>query len=106
MIGDPLQNINKRDVIIYNNQKGFKRISEAHPAYMPLQYPLLFPYGEDGWHIYLNKNISNNNAKYKKITMKDFYAFRLQQRHEEGTTLLRSGRLFQQFCVDAFASVE
>jgi len=33
------------------NQAGpFQRISELHVGYMALHYPLLFPYGEDGWH--------------------------------------------------------
>ncbi|KAJ0458162.1 hypothetical protein HanIR_Chr15g0782001 [Helianthus annuus] len=25
-----------------------KRISELHPSYLALQYPILFPYGDDG----------------------------------------------------------
>ena len=25
------------------------RINECHPAYLPLHYALLFPYGELGW---------------------------------------------------------
>jgi hypothetical protein len=32
------------------------RISEDHPAYAPLQYVLLFPYGENGWHSDLYEN--------------------------------------------------
>ena len=30
----------------------YKRISELHRCYEPLQYPLLFPY-DDGWHVNL-----------------------------------------------------
>jgi len=36
----------KRDIIVTSKHKGLQRISILHPAYMPLQYPLLFPYGE------------------------------------------------------------
>lgn len=36
----------RRDIIVNSRYKGLKRISIFHPAYMPLQYPLLFPYGE------------------------------------------------------------
>ncbi|GKB47267.1 hypothetical protein Tco_0898020, partial [Tanacetum coccineum] len=39
-----------RDIIMDSNATGPKRISELHPSYMALQYPLLFPYGEDGYH--------------------------------------------------------
>ncbi|GJY56535.1 hypothetical protein Tco_0455650, partial [Tanacetum coccineum] len=42
--------IPSRDIIMNKLHSGPKRISELHPAYMALQYPLLFPYGEDGFH--------------------------------------------------------
>ncbi|GKE35475.1 DNA helicase PIF1, ATP-dependent, partial [Tanacetum coccineum] len=38
-----------RDIIVSNKDSGPQRISELHPSYMALQYPLLFPYGEDGY---------------------------------------------------------
>lgn len=38
--------------------------------------------------------------------MREYYAFRLQQRLNEGQTLIRGGRLFQQFVVDAYATIE
>ncbi|GJV47092.1 RNA-directed DNA polymerase, eukaryota [Tanacetum coccineum] len=36
-----------RDIVMNNKDGGSKRISKLHPSYMDLQYPLLFPYGED-----------------------------------------------------------
>ncbi|XP_074277650.1 uncharacterized protein LOC141601280 [Silene latifolia] len=36
-----------RDIIVDHKEKGLKRINELHPSFMALQYPLLFPYGED-----------------------------------------------------------
>nr|GEY02623.1 uncharacterized protein [Tanacetum cinerariifolium] len=39
-----------RDIVVCKNTAHQKRISELHPSYMALQYPLLFPYGEDGYH--------------------------------------------------------
>jgi hypothetical protein len=41
----------KRDIIIETRNKELKRISELHPAYMALQYPLIFPYGEQGLQV-------------------------------------------------------
>ena len=52
----------KRDIIIKRNDNSFVRISEMHGAFDPLQYPLLFPYGEYGWH----KNILRANVVSKK----------------------------------------
>ena len=38
--------------------------------------------------------------------MREYYAYKLQQRAEEGKTLIRGGRLYQQYIVDAFTSIE
>ena len=96
-----------RDIIISNKDEGLKRISELHPEYMALQYPLLFPYGEDGFHekIQYHNNRGDHKTKRDYVTMKEFYAYVIQQRNNQGTTLLRGGRLFQQYLVDAFTSV-
>ena len=38
-----------RDIIVCCQSGEFQRLHETHTAYIPLQYPLLFPYGEDGY---------------------------------------------------------
>jgi hypothetical protein len=48
---------NKRDIVIHNknqvdpntNQEKFQRINELHAAYDPLVYPILFPFGSQGY---------------------------------------------------------
>ena len=44
---------NNRDIVLHYRDGGLKRISELHRSYDPLQYPLLFPNGTDGWHVNL-----------------------------------------------------
>ena len=39
-----------RDLIVELRGGPLKRISELHSAYLPLRFPLLYPYGEPGWH--------------------------------------------------------
>ena len=75
---------------------------------MALQYLLLFPYGEDGYRSDIPcKNFDGTRSKKREsITMREYYAFRLQQRSREGNTLLLGLRLFQQFIVDAYTSIE
>ncbi|CAH1447378.1 unnamed protein product [Lactuca virosa] len=74
--GSPIQS---RDVLIEDRGDGtVRRISELHPSFMALQYPLLFPYGEDGFH--LNIPLSSK-------------------------TLHKAGRLFHTFIVDAYVAV-
>ncbi|KAE8240488.1 hypothetical protein A4X13_0g7779 [Tilletia indica] len=38
-----------RDVTIAYQDDKLKRVSALHPAYLPLRYPLLIPYGYGGW---------------------------------------------------------
>ncbi|KAH7653509.1 DNA helicase protein [Dioscorea alata] len=51
IVGDIGNNDQGRDIIVEHKQEGLKRISDLHPLFMPLQYPLLFPYGEDCFHL-------------------------------------------------------
>ena len=98
----------ERDIIVNNKNCGLQRISETHPSYMALQYPLLFPYGEDGFHdkIPYYSNLGKRKTNRDFLTMREYYCYVIQYRDTEGTTLLRGGRLFQQFLVDAFTAIE
>lgn len=50
ILGDFGSHSGKRYIVIHNKKNGLQRISKLHPLYMVMQYPLLFPYGEDGYH--------------------------------------------------------
>jgi len=74
---------------------------------MALHYPLLFPYGEDGWHpnipligvvvdVDLNENHvgeSELRRKHCNVIMAEFYGYRLQHRNIDGIASLRGDRL-------------
>ncbi|CAN1837205.1 ATP-dependent DNA helicase pif1 [Linum perenne] len=81
-----------------------ERVSFSHPSLMALQYPILFPHGEDGWHA--NIMLSDTYDSQKCVSQCDFYAYRIQTRLGESTNLLISGKLFQQYVVNAYAMVE
>ncbi|GKD23070.1 hypothetical protein Tco_1224773, partial [Tanacetum coccineum] len=74
-----------RDVIVDSKDSGPKRISELHPSYMALQYPLHFPYGEDGFHekipYHTNEGSWKTNCGF--VTMKEYYAYIIQQRNDQ-----------------------
>lgn len=88
MVGDLEDTCGERDIIIESFQKGLERISDIHPKLMSLQYPLLFPSGEDGYHddIPYERNKNNAGKKRKRITMKELYSYKIQVRHNEGIT--------------------
>ncbi|GJY58348.1 helicase [Tanacetum coccineum] len=55
-----------RDIVVDNKDGGPKRILELHPSYMALQYPLLFPYGEDGFHEKIPYHSNRGTRKTKR----------------------------------------
>lgn len=108
IIGDFNLDMNKRDIVIEEHSGKLMRISEIHAAYLALQYPLIFIYGEDGYRLGINKGVTEATKKQKKqtISMRQFYAFRLHERKNESHILLHSRRLFQQFLVDGYTTIE
>ncbi|CAN0924936.1 ATP-dependent DNA helicase PIF1 [Linum grandiflorum] len=50
--------------------------------------------------------IEIQKKKRKYVTQREYYCFRLQYRHAEGKTLIRSGKALQHFCIDAFTTIE
>lgn len=51
MPGDGSEAGNDRDIIIQHQNGEFQRVSALHPSYTPLSYPILFPYGEGGFRL-------------------------------------------------------
>ncbi|XP_074318340.1 uncharacterized protein LOC141655147 [Silene latifolia] len=98
-----------KDIVVHHRSRGLQEISELHPSYMALQYPLLFPYGEDSYHTGITYYVPDGTRKKGKreyVTMREYYAYRIQQREEGGGLLLYCGRLFQQFLVDCCCAIE
>jgi hypothetical protein len=111
LIGDGSENAAQRDIVLRTSSGGLQYINELHPSYMPLQYPLLFPQGEDGWHPNIPKSndtfvLGANNTENGKVTQAEFFGFHMQSRTGESQSLLRGGRLLQQYIVDTWASLE
>ncbi|CAH1439951.1 unnamed protein product [Lactuca virosa] len=82
IIGDISDSVENRDIVVETKSGFLQRISELHPSYLPLQYPLLFPYGDDGYNVdILHRGVtSTTNSKRAKCTMREFFAFRIQDR--------------------------
>lgn len=49
IVGDLDPTIGEHDILVESKSGVFKRISELNFAYLPLQYPILFSYGDDGY---------------------------------------------------------
>ncbi|KAL5158552.1 hypothetical protein HKD37_15G042998 [Glycine soja] len=98
----------KRYIIVETQNEELQRIHELHPSYLPLQYPLLFPYGEDGYRadILHRSTSSNKKRKRNRLTMRECFAYRLQSMSNEAQNLFHYRKLFQQFIVEGYTMVE
>ncbi|KAK9074064.1 hypothetical protein SSX86_006661 [Deinandra increscens subsp. villosa] len=109
IIGDFDTNLENRDIVVKTKSGHLKRICELHPSYLALQYPLLFPYGEDCYRIdILHRDVilDESNQRNKKCTMREWFCYRIQDRINGFSLILNSRRLFQQFLVDAYTMIE
>ncbi|XP_023765103.2 uncharacterized protein LOC111913607 [Lactuca sativa] len=108
IVGDIGDFIDNRDIVVQTSSGALRRISELHPSYLALQYPLLFPYGDDGYRVDIPHRgvTSSSNSKRSNTTMREFFAYRIQDRDNYFSLILNSRRLFQQFLVDGYTMIE
>ncbi|XP_072076796.1 uncharacterized protein [Arachis hypogaea] len=98
-----------RDIIVQLKFGHLQRIHETHTAFIPFQYPMMFPYVEDGYQedIHLRESHrADENRKKQHVSLREFIAFRIQEKRVEYVTIVNGGRLFQQFLVDCFSMIE
>ncbi|XP_071687484.1 uncharacterized protein [Rutidosis leptorrhynchoides] len=74
IVGDIDLNFDKRDIIVDSLKEGLQHISELHPQYLALQYPLLFAHAEDGYRLDIyHRDVDENTRRLKKhVTMREF----------------------------------
>ncbi|CAI0453983.1 unnamed protein product [Linum tenue] len=67
--GDFQPDNNDRDIIVLHRSEGLRRINSLNPKFDALHFPLLFPYGEDGFHtgIYYNEQSNRPSSDWIKI---------------------------------------
>ncbi|KAL3655042.1 hypothetical protein CASFOL_000828 [Castilleja foliolosa] len=93
------------DVVVRKKGGQPQRVSKLHPSYIPLQYPLLFPFGEPGWSTSLKLH-SVSEGRRHSLTVNMYYSYQIHDRHNVYSLLLKGGRLFQQYLVDAYTCIE
>lgn len=118
-----------------NNYRGLKYIDELSSLYLPLRYVLILPHGEFGWSTNIpfrgnqealradreeygvardsialaqerQRNPVVGKGGTRHVTLSMFHSYYLFNRPGVRSLLLRSGRLFQEWVVDAAAAIE
>lgn len=101
IVGDDENTCPFRDIVVETKQRYLKRVYETCKHFMQLQYPLLFPYGDDGFHLKIPLNckskkpvhVTDNDqhpdeTKHRtNVTMREFYAYKLFIRPNEGLVI-------------------
>ncbi|GKB18373.1 DNA helicase, partial [Tanacetum coccineum] len=99
---------NDFDLIVEEHSRFPQRVNKLHPCYMALQFPLLFIYGEDGYHTDMKlANVSSQTTKAnKRLSMNMYYSYQIHDRLNDYSLILRGGRLCQQYVVTAYCAIE
>ncbi|XP_078438602.1 uncharacterized protein LOC144709071 [Wolffia australiana] len=97
MTGDGHEGEGRRSIVLRKRGGGLQFVNQLNGYYDPLHFVLLFPYGSLGWSLQLKESAH--------VTMNQFYAYHFMVR-DSSTVLHLSGRLFQEYVVDAYAKVE
>ena len=112
LIAGDIGDAEEKDIIIQAQGGQLQRIDEFHASYLAYEYPLLFPYGEDGYRPDIahreteeGDDVVNIN-KHNRLTIREWLAYRIHMRLFEAKTLLSSRRLFQEYLVDGFTMLE
>ncbi|XP_076898243.1 uncharacterized protein LOC143551766 [Bidens hawaiensis] len=107
IVGD-IGNIEPRDIIVETKTGSLKHISELHPSYVPLQYPLFYIYGDECYRVDIPHRDFRSLQKSKRpnCTMREFFAYRIQDRPNIFSLPLNGRRLFQQQLVDIYTMIE
>ncbi|XP_076902703.1 uncharacterized protein LOC143557540 [Bidens hawaiensis] len=108
IVGDIRDSLENRDTMVKTKEGSLIYISELHPSYLAFQYPLLFIYGEDCYRVDIpHRGVgSSTSTKRKNCTMREFFAYIIQDRMGVFSLILNSRRLFQQFLVDVYTMIE
>lgn len=99
IVGDLEGSCSWRDIVVQTRNKKLKRIFETNRHFMQLQYPLMFPFGDDGFHPEIPLQAKPGKAPIKVpehsdpseetkhriyVSLREYYAYKLMIRTSEG----------------------
>lgn len=101
IVTDISDGVGRRDTVVHSKQHGLKRIYETDPNFMQFQYPLLFPFGNQGFHVNIPlKNVKKPGAGQTEnddgdpeskprdtVSLKEYYCYKVMIRTSEGIFL-------------------
>ncbi|CAN0924949.1 ATP-dependent DNA helicase PIF4 [Linum grandiflorum] len=89
--GDFAPTQDDRDIIVNNKTTGLCRITSLNPLFDSLHFPMLFPYGNDGYHNRIRYNPAHRDPKGRVINPSSFTGGvrYMQQLYQDGMAICR-----------------
>ena len=102
---------NHRDIILHLQGGSLQRISHLYKSYSSLHYMLLFPTGENGFFPSIPAHRGpDGKLRTDCASERCYYAHHLHIKHvnqlRDHPALFMGSKLFQQYTVDAWASIQ
>lgn len=98
-----------RDVVLAERgaTTELRRIHPHHAMYLPAAYPLMFPHGDNGYHLALTlRDHQNRGRKNNRMGFRQWCRYILHTQPGNHLIPFAFGRLFQQVLVDLWASCD
>lgn len=97
-----------RDLLVEDKVGQLHKVSEKHCKFMAMQYPILFPYGEDGYHENIAYRRCPRSAaiKRKYVTISEYFAYILHDRADDFNTPMRYKRGTHAYVIYGYCCME
>ena len=85
------------NIIVKQKVEDLTCISDLHPNFITMHYPILFLYSEDDFRIDIRykNNLYKHQMNSQYVIRRKFYVYRLQQRINDRKIIIIRERLFQ-----------
>ena len=94
-----------RDIVVYPRNRLPQRLSYMSCHLDPMCYPIPIHRSNPGWYNGMTHVAEHQTSTHNKITKQQFYSYRLAV-PSEFSPIHSSGKLFQQYAVDAYVKME
>ncbi|CAM0871336.1 unnamed protein product [Alopecurus aequalis] len=117
IVGDLAPDRSRFDVVVEPTSGQLQEVSSLNPSLMALQYPLLFPHGDKGYHLgisYKRPSVESaasttrrpSSTRRSEVSMLEYYCYYFHYKGNEPNPYTCCGRLSQQIIVNAYSCVE
>ncbi|KAI7943289.1 hypothetical protein MJO29_013133 [Puccinia striiformis f. sp. tritici] len=92
-----------RDILLHRHSGALERITDEFPGYLPLRFPVFFPFGEQGWIMNWHRGAEDLR---RFVTRCEWYAAMIFDHRGRFSPILHGKTLFQELLVDLYICVE